>query len=378
MTRNTALAVAVVTFINVSAASAQPNVLVNGDFESSPPPNLGNNIGHSIAPWVLGSGNQSNVVKVDGPGGFNYGSSGPESDASAPGAGVPQHYLDITNGSNDFYQSFTPQCSGEVEFGGSFSTRANSSGTASVTVREGVGTSGPIVGQTNNISLPGGNSQTDPWKLVSFTAPITASTTYSFIVHMDNNMNFDNGFVRYKTSCVDPCCPPWNTARLEDMLFYQGSAGIAQPYTLIFQPTSLFRSQIQAYIDYLNAVNPSINTITIHFRLSDAGTGAVPVAGQQLGMDYFTSWSAGGGGQQLGDLNFFTLAKEPMQVNRWYRVHTDIFLNNGLRFFSETCVNQEIDVRIQVQRFKIATEGPVLQIRRADGRIIEKRLSSVN
>src|SRR5947207_10525840 len=74
------------------------NVLVNGNFEVNPPPNLGNNIGWSIAPWLLGPGQTSNVVKVDGPGGYDYGTSGPESDASAPGAGVAQHYLDIANG----------------------------------------------------------------------------------------------------------------------------------------------------------------------------------------------------------------------------------------------------------------------------------------
>lgn len=192
---------AIVTAMCISTADSAQNVVVNGDFEANPPPNLGNNLGWSISPWVLGTGNSSNVVKVDGPGGFNYGSAGPESDASAPGAGAAQHYLDITNGSNDFYQSFIPECSGQVEFGGSFSTRANLAGTASVTLRVGVGTSGPIVGTSNIVNLPGGNSQTDPWTLASFTAPITALTTYSFIVQMDNNMNFDNGFATYQVDC---------------------------------------------------------------------------------------------------------------------------------------------------------------------------------
>lgn len=207
MRRNATFAV-IATAICISAAASAQNVLVNGDFESNPPPNFGNNIGWSISPWVLGIGNASNVVKVDGPGGFNYGSLGPESDASAPGAGVSQHYLDIANGSNDFYQSFTPQCSGQVEFGGSFSTRGNLAGTAAVTLRVGVGTSGSIVGISNTVNLPAGNSKTDPWTLASFTAPITAFTTYSFVVSMDNNMNFDNGFARYEVACNPPTAVP--------------------------------------------------------------------------------------------------------------------------------------------------------------------------
>jgi hypothetical protein len=190
--------------VTTGAALAQ-NVLVDGDFESTPPIpgplQFGNNIGHSIAPWVLGTGNQANVVEVDGPGGLSYGTSGPESDASHPGAGIRQHYLDIANGANDFYQTFVPPCSGDVEFGGFFSTRANSPGMANVTIRQGTGTSGIVVGTTNNVNLPGGNSATDPWTPVSFVVPVTGGVTYSFVVHMDDNLNFDNGFVRYKVQC---------------------------------------------------------------------------------------------------------------------------------------------------------------------------------
>ncbi|HKR64362.1 MAG TPA: hypothetical protein VJZ00_11575 [Thermoanaerobaculia bacterium] len=191
----------------VANAFAQ-NVLVNGDFESSGPPALvnGNNINHPAPPWVFGSGNQPNVVQVDGPGGYNYSNNGPESDATHPGAGIPQHYLDIANGSNDFYQSFTPKCDGVVVFGGSFSTRADSSGTATVTLRKGVGTSGAIVGVTNTVTLPAGNSATDPWTPVSYTATMVAGQTYSFVVSMDNNMNFDEGFVRYREACVEDEC----------------------------------------------------------------------------------------------------------------------------------------------------------------------------
>jgi hypothetical protein len=192
-----------VALVITGASAIGQNVLVNGGFENNPPPNLGNNIGWAIPPWVLGtSGQTSNVVKVDGV--YNYGTNGPWLDADpATGAGVPQHYLDIANGSNDFYQPFTPKCSGEVDFGGSFSTRANSGGKASVKIVKGSQWTGsePVIGTTNPISLPGGNSAKDPWTPVTFTVPVTAGTTYCFVVQMDNNMNFDDGFVNYKTQC---------------------------------------------------------------------------------------------------------------------------------------------------------------------------------
>jgi len=174
---------------------------------------------------------------------------------------------------------------------------------------------------------------------------------------------------------VDPCCPPWNSGRLEDMLFYVGSGGIGAPFTLQFQPSSSFEGQIQAYINYLNTLNPAINSIIIAFRLNDAGTGSVPTGGPMVGLAHFVAWSAGGNGSPSnGPVNFFTLLDEPMQVNRWYRVHTGIFLNDQEQFFPKGCADNHVDIRIQVQHGPGAAD-PVLQIFQPDGRIIEKALS---
>lgn len=360
----------------IVAALAAPafgqNVLVNGDFESSPgsPPANGNNIGHSVAPWVLGSGQQENLVQVDGPGGFDYGSNGPESDAS--NIGQLQHYLDIADGDNEFFQSFTPSCSGQVRFGGSFSTRANSPGTATLTLRQGIGLAGPVVGVPHSVNLLGGKSKTDPWTPVTFTAPITAGTTYSFVVDMDNNMNFDNGFAIYLVNCpadtpptADPCCPPWNSTFLQDMLVYQGSGGISAPFTLAFQPTAAFTSQIQAYIDYLHTLNPSLLQITIAFRLHDGGAGANPVTGAQIGTTHFLGWVANSA--PVGTPNFFTNPPETMVVNRWYRIVTGIFLNNNQTFFPSRCADDHLDVRLQVQKSSFGRGTAVLQYRKANG-----------
>lgn len=363
-------------FAGALTAAGQPNVLVNGGFESNPPPNFGNNIPWSIAPWTLGTGQQANVVKVDGPGGFNYGISGPESDASAPGPGIAQHYLDIADGSNRFYQSFTPPCVGEVRFGGAFSTRANLPGTGSIEIRQGVGFGGPLVATTNPVSLPGGNSRTDPWTNVSSTAQVSAFQTYSFVVSMDNNLNFDNAFVRYITNCEspDPCCPPWNASRLEEMLIYQGSGGITAPFTLKFQPTALFSTQMQNYIDFVNSMNPAIQQITIHFRLHDGGTGATPVMGLQIAPDQWITWTAAPGPPPPTP-TWFTAP--PLTVNHWWYVHTGMYIEGGHRWFDDKCANNDVAIRIQVQQAAQKSGGAaaVLQIRRPDGRIVERPLA---
>ncbi|WP_457650350.1 peptidoglycan-binding protein [Profundibacter sp.] len=175
-------------------------VLTNGGFEQNPPGGYGNHIGWDISPWVLGGGNSSNVVSVDGPGGqtsYENANLGPGFDATG-GAG---HYLDIAGGSNDFYQEFTPLCSGEVQFGAYFSTRDNRDGTAVVTIKDATGSTD--ISAPATVNLPGGTSGTDPWTLASFTTTLTANTTYRFHVQMDNNMNMDNAFVNFGPSCTE-------------------------------------------------------------------------------------------------------------------------------------------------------------------------------
>ena len=192
----------------VVSANAAP-VLTNGGFEQNPPSSLGNNIPHSITPWVLGSGNQANVVKVTGPGG-SYGSQAPESDASAPGAGIEQHYLDIAYGANDFYQEFTPLCDGSVEYGAYFSRRTGTGGgIAGIEIFRASDNSS--IAPRQQTSLPLGTPKTDPWTRVAYTATLSANTTYKFYVDMDNAMNIDNAFVVFLDDCAAHEPPDFTT-----------------------------------------------------------------------------------------------------------------------------------------------------------------------
>lgn len=166
------------------------------------------------------------------------------------------------------------------------------------------------------------------------------------------------------SSSVNPCCPPWNRDRLAEMLFYQGSGSISDPYTLKFQPTAALKSQMQAYIDYLRSTNPAMQAITIDWRLHDQGTGTAPSTplGPQVGVTAFTTWSSPGSGNPAisGDPTFFSLPTPfPMLVGTWYRVHTGIYLENGQAFFPDTCAENEIWVRVQVLK---ASGKPVLEI----------------
>ena len=202
--------VLIVILLAAPAVRAQ-NIIVNPGFENNPPPNFGNNIGHPILPWTLGAGNSSNVVTVDG--GTAYGDGGPRLDADpATPAGVVQHYLDIASGANDFYQSFTvPTCGGpagqvrSATFSGWFSTRDNLSGNGSVSIRTGAGTGGTPLAMANAILPPPAplTSATAPWVQVSGTVNVTTGSTISYVVSMDNNLNFDGAFLSFDAAgCV--------------------------------------------------------------------------------------------------------------------------------------------------------------------------------
>lgn len=70
-TRKFLMALAWAGLLSAATTVQAQNLIVNGGFENNPPPEWGNNIGWQFTPWILGPGNQSNVVKVYGPGGFD-------------------------------------------------------------------------------------------------------------------------------------------------------------------------------------------------------------------------------------------------------------------------------------------------------------------
>ncbi|GGD19825.1 PA14 domain-containing protein [Hyunsoonleella pacifica] len=179
------------------------NLLVNSGFNNKTGLNYGNNINVDISPWVLGQGDQSNIVKVDGNGGFDYANGGPFEDANPEtGDGEDQYYLDIASGSNDFYQSFTVTENTQLTYGGYFSSRDGLTGSGRLRIFTGdTGSSGTLIIDSGifNVSPSDGDSSNTPWKYIEDEVNVTAGT-YSFVVSMDNHMNFDEGFA---IACYD-------------------------------------------------------------------------------------------------------------------------------------------------------------------------------
>ncbi|MEP1229720.1 MAG: hypothetical protein ABJG88_03505 [Litorimonas sp.] len=197
--------------MSYGTASAQTNVelLGNPGFEDFNAPLFGNNLNTvSIAPWILGTGDDPNVVRVDGVGGQDY-IRGPEIDAANPGPGINQHYLDIINGSNDFYQPFTvsacPSLSSQTYRAvGSFSSRANRAGNAlqtngSMTIRNGSGPTGTIVAGPD-LSVANLQNRTT-WTTLSGNFDLIPGT-YSFVVQMGDNANFDGSSLQLTSLCL--------------------------------------------------------------------------------------------------------------------------------------------------------------------------------
>jgi hypothetical protein len=175
---------------------------------------------------------------------------------------------------------------------------------------------------------------------------------------------------------INPCCPPWNKELMKSMMLYSGSGSIGDPYTLLFQPSATFNSQMQAYINYLKTINPAYNGITIVFGAHNQGS-TLPAPGtyatSPVGGLTWVTWVPGGNGtptfspatgsnQILG--NGF-----PLQVGNWYSINSGIFLQNGPRFFPKNCDDNLIYIRIQAVANKSATgANPDVQLEISDGK----------
>jgi hypothetical protein len=175
----------------------------------------------------------------------------------------------------------------------------------------------------------------------------------------------------------NPCCPPWSADTLADMMKLYKSPGLSGDYTMIFQPTATFKSQMQSYIEYLHSTNPAITSITIDWALYDQGTGTVPMGwpngsspgnnGTMISGYYFRTWKENGpNNPTIEPLNppssFFP--GFPMQAGTHYKIHTGIY-TDGPKFFSDECANNDI----YVIRYKGKLQS--FQISNNKGRIIK-------
>ncbi|MGC2235158.1 MAG: hypothetical protein WA584_03290 [Pyrinomonadaceae bacterium] len=180
------------------------------------------------------------------------------------------------------------------------------------------------------------------------------------------------------------CCPPWNPAKLSEVMVYKyakPSAGTFNYYyTLSFQPTNLFKREMQGYIEQLNVIDPTIYLIIIDWTIYDQGAGGVPMGwangsspgnnGSQITTYYFRTWKANGVSTNVEPINptpaFFPGG--PMQRGRWYMIHTGIYLNDNKKFFADSCANNDIYVR---RRAAIGVPD-YLEVYDATGKLLDK------
>ena len=69
------------------------------------------------------------------------------------------------------------------------------------------------------------------------------------------------------------CCPPWNpeVIKANTRIVTSPTGGLNANYTIKFTPTYTLRNQMQAYIDYMHAMNPSVTAIITHFKIYNKG-----------------------------------------------------------------------------------------------------------
>jgi len=165
----------------LDSEEGEGSIVSLGGFENITGLSFGNNIGTSISPWqTVGT---TNVINVDGTGGSTYGIGGPEFDARG-GAG---NYYDIV-GSGIIYQTFTLTSAAVVSYSGYFSARDNSSGDGAITIHAGVSDTGAVLSTTDTLTT---NNNTS-WTFLSNSVTLAAGT-YSFVVYLENFINFDEG-----------------------------------------------------------------------------------------------------------------------------------------------------------------------------------------
>ncbi|MDB2385267.1 PA14 domain-containing protein [Polaribacter sp.] len=162
------------------------SLLTEKGFTDLVTPSFGDNVGATISPWVLESGTDTNVIRVDGTGGSTYGTGGPEFDATG-GAG---NYFTVDGSDGVIYQTFTLAEESVIDYGGFISGRDGNTGNGSIRIYSGTGTGGTLLSSTG----PKTSSFNSTWKKIANTITLPAGT-YSYAVIMDENLNFDEAFL---------------------------------------------------------------------------------------------------------------------------------------------------------------------------------------
>lgn len=297
--------------IGLTGSGAAQNLLQDGGFDGASGLSNGNNRHDLLDDWRFAEvatptvvfKNAHNIVRVDGPGGFEYLSStgvvvGPESDASGSPAGTPQHYIDSYGRKSLAWQYFTPECSGTATAYAFFTNREGHGypgGTLSGAQLSALPTGGDwwtfggisiIPTPTQIAQFPGGPAQVPaadrqnvidleaahdaaklrfvlgagdtrnyPWTSFSTQAQVQAGQTYAFVADLGRSVNMDNANV------VMECEP----AITPDDVTLMKSCTLAGPHT----NNGILGQRWECQVDVTVASAPFDGNIILHDVFTD-------------------------------------------------------------------------------------------------------------
>jgi hypothetical protein len=203
------------------------------------------------------------------------------------------------------------------------------------------------------------------WALFQTTNPISLVSKIPTLTVTFNQQGGDGiGFTLGYGPQPNPCCPPWNQDSMLAQVALSQPGNSLSPISYHFlnqEPvgqgsTAPGDAQMQAYIDYLHSLNPSITSVVLDWRIYDYGPSTPPGTGPtttrvQIGSDVYTEWSCTGCSSInntgiLGGNGKLTNGQTPpvllntsggLPINRWYGIYTGIYLNNGIQFWDASC-----------------------------------------
>jgi hypothetical protein len=202
------------------------------------------------------------------------------------------------------------------------------------------------------------------WALFQATSPIaidTGTRLPTLSVTVNQQLGDGIGLTLGYATVPDACCPPFDKTIMLEQLMLTQTPNVLGDITYSFlnstpNTAATPAAAMQAYINYLNSLNSSINNIIVEWGVFDqgpSGPGTSPSStlGPQIGSEVFTEWSctgcfsSSGNGQKGVDGNLtccsgnapVPITTIPLPPNRWYAISTFAYLNNGIAFWSATC-----------------------------------------
>lgn len=130
------------------------------------------------------------------------------------------------------------------------------------------------------------------------------------------------------------CCAPWGGIDINPALTPVFPNGAGGSYTRVFDQTlpvnAALNAQMSAYLNYLNALNPAVTTLTMTWQAANLGTGpAAATSGTTIGaaQTIVWNWTPGGATMSMPGGPFWSGA--PFPLTSWIGFQTTISVNGG-------------------------------------------------